>query len=270
MNVSTSWPRFPFASAFILACQPSILSTGATDLNVHSPSLASTRSPRNIAGQARDRSKEDTNARRQRVKDITELRPRTDDEKQRALYFDRPGLPPILDTGSLVALSGGHQQPESDNPISVQRFLAEIVCASTAVVIGEGASPTARLNASETALFTDYRIKAQRWITPSSGLAEIVVSTYGGEVELPDGRVLRTVEGRHFDLTKSFLLFLTPVPNTSGFTLSSSPLLVELGNVVFAGSGYWLPKQLRQYPTSVVTTETLIRDSAKPCALEQK
>jgi hypothetical protein len=215
-----------------------------------------------IADQNRDRKGNEPDPRLMRVKSADALRARSEDHKNRALRFDRVGLP-LLQVRHVSGLGGGHDR---SGPVpSNEEFFETLACAADLIVVGKGTPIRVLFNTSETALFTDYRFGVEQQLWPTTVIANLEVSVYGGVVEFEDGTVISATDGTSSDLTKRTLLFLKRIPNARSYSLASPSFLVELGNVIFGSAPIPVPPELRAHPHPLTEVTTSVTASIARC-----
>ena len=192
----------------------------------------------------------------QRIKGVSELQPVSDEEKARAAYFSKERTSEMT-IQELVELGGGGlrlqyiqsdprrpflpvvcvgSRPDAEacavaaSPEAMVRLEANLrkpVCSAEAVVAGRVTAQKALLTAGEKALFTDYSVEVQQWVRPASGAPNLVVSEWGGMVEVAGKPFALTREGLTLAAGKTYLLVLGTLPGTTGFVLRNEPM--ELG-----------------------------------------
>lgn len=189
----------------------------------------------------------------QRVKSASELQPATEDDKVRAQYFAKERtsemtIQELFDLGGgglrlqyiqtderrpfLPVICFGSKPPgeacvvaeSPDAMVRLEANLRKTVCSSEVVVAGKVTSQKAVTTSSGTALFTDYAFEAQQWLRPGTGAASIVVSEWGGIVEIAGKPFALTREGLTLEIGKSYILVLTTLPGTTGYVMKTEPV----------------------------------------------
>lgn len=165
----------------------------------------------------------------QRVRDISELMPKTSDEIARAKLFDRDGEP--IQPGAIQSLI--IEAPPIPPPINVTRsqkaqsesYLHARACGSAMVLAGHITYRRAFLTTSKSALFTDYTVVTDRSIKPDAAPPSVLVSALGGSVEV-GGLVteLRTVTMP--DSTPG-IFFLDRIPKQAGYETRGAPIFIS-------------------------------------------
>jgi hypothetical protein len=189
----------------------------------------------------------------QRVAGASELRPVSADEQTRAAFFAKertsdmtvqelvelgggglrmqplaqdPRLPflPVICLGSRPPSLACAVAPDPDSMGRLETTLRTRVCASELLIAGRVVSQKAMLTAGEKALFTDYTVAPEQWLRPSSGLESLVISEWGGSLEIA-GKPFAIVRPRmSLEIGKRYILVLGRFPDTSGFMLKADPI----------------------------------------------
>jgi len=197
----------------------------------------------------------------QKVRQLSDLRARTLDERARSELFDYPAGQLI--TGPVSRMIVLPNNPEAP-PVSFhgealptprtstrQETLQRSVCSSEVVIIGTPLSTKAMLNKSETFLFSDIVMNVANWIRPGSGEQSILVTVFGGQVDLA-GEKLSTLVRPLPRIGQLEAFFLVKIPKQSGFRLQGEPIQIGSGG----------PATL----TDVAPILNDLREAAKSCS----
>jgi hypothetical protein len=189
----------------------------------------------------------------QRVERASELKPISADEQTRATFYARertsdmtvqelvdlgggglrmqplpqdPALPflPVICLGSRPPSLACAVAASPDSMAKLETTLRTRVCASEFLMAGRVVSQKAMLTAGEKALFTDYTVTPEQWLRPSSGPSSLVVSEWGGSLEIA-GKPFAIVRPRMtLQAGKRYMLVLGRFPDTAGFMLKADPI----------------------------------------------
>ena len=166
-------------------------------------------------------------SRRLSVKSMSDLRAKTDDEKARALFFDRYGADRLEAGDSRVILPGTPPPPPlPGTPLpTYDEFLRRLSCSAETIALGRAQVRAVHLNQKETFLFTDYDVDVERWLRPDDPhrAPSLKLSTSGGRVTI-GGIPTSTGDGQPLDPTKRYILFLKQIPGSAYFTLTRPAL----------------------------------------------
>jgi hypothetical protein len=180
----------------------------------------------------RDRAGEQRETPVHRVSSESDLKVRTEEDRERAAFYNTPG-PKLLEEGGIVATPGPEPLAKVPFPPDLAAAQAAPIdpllvptCKSDAVLVGRAEKQRVFLNAAETFLFTVSDITVQQWIRPTTGQDVVGVSMSGGDVFVGDRRV-RAVPGMLKRLDRVSLLFLMRLPKTGALILTGDPLLVS-------------------------------------------
>ena len=161
------------------------------------------------------------------VNSMSDLRARTDDEKARALFFDRYGADRLKAGDSRVILPGTPAAPPPPGaPVpTYDGFLQRLACSAEVIALGRAQVRAVHLNQKETFLFTDYDIDVERWLRPDDphGAPSLKLSISGGRVTI-GGIPTSTGDGKPLDPTRRYILFLKQIPGSAYFTLTRPAL----------------------------------------------
>jgi hypothetical protein len=119
------------------------------------------------------------------------------------------------------------------------------VCASDYVVAGRVVSQKAMLTAGEMALFTDYTVEPDEWLRPASGPASVVVSEWGGSLEIAGKPFAILRPQLTLQAGKRYILVLGRVPEADGFLLKADPIELVTSGPTAAMSGDFLAQVTR-------------------------
>ena len=172
--------------------------------------------PRVASRQPQQRTSTPREAPVQSVKSKSDLRARTDDEKARAIFFDRYGAYPLEPGDSRVIFPGIPPPPippGAPGP-TFDRLLEHLACSTQLVVLGRAEQRAVHLNQRETYLFTDYDVHVERWLRPEHGAPSLTGRVDGGRVPIagrPTIAGLRTLYIRPGDSSSSSSTFRAAV-----------------------------------------------------------
>jgi hypothetical protein len=76
----------------------------------------------------------------------------------------------------------GYLPPGTKPPDHQATLERSRICRADAIVLGSVEAVTARLNQSETGIFSNYLVRVNEWIHPPGGQGRIAVSALGGLV----------------------------------------------------------------------------------------
>jgi len=155
------------------------------------------------------------------VKTMADLRARTDDEKVRAVYFDRYGSFRLKPGDSRAILPGTPPPPLPPGASlpTFEQFLQRLACSGERIVLGRAEERAVHLNQRETFLFTDYDVAVERWLRPDDphGAPSLNLSVSGGRVTI-GGRPTSAVDGKPFERTRRYIFFLQRIPGSTYLT----------------------------------------------------
>lgn len=161
------------------------------------------------------------------VTSMSNLRAKTDDEKARALFFDRHGADPVKVGERRVTLPGtpGPPLPPGAPVPTYDDFLRVLSCSGERIALGRAQERAVHLNQKETFLFTDYDVDVERWLRPDDphGAPSLKLSVSGGRVTI-GGRRTTVDDGKPLDPAKRYILFLKQIPGSSYLTPTRPPL----------------------------------------------
>jgi hypothetical protein len=169
----------------------------------------------------------------QTVAAITDLRAVTLAERERARYFAKDGLPPLIESKSMYLAPAMEVLTPSPpgQPVDPDQPLKSLVCSAAAIVVGQVERKRALLNKDESFLFTDHQIRVSQWIRPGSGKPTILVSSLGGSVRVGS----TTLEARtdsSVEVGRAYLFFLGLIPRGEAYEPASEPRPVAAGKIV--------------------------------------
>jgi hypothetical protein len=191
------------------------------------------------------------------VPDRAGLQARTSDERRLAAHYDWHN--PVRERleGVVHVFACGPVMPPPPPGEEIVRpdyraFLETVACRYDAIVVGGAALRRVMLNASESALFSEYALSVENWVRPAAGDRVISVSRAGGTARLADGSTLGSEFNSSREPDGRRLFMLTRIEGTSGFQIARS-FPIDSGRV----QPYFAEIEFGYLPEELVTNTPL-------------